>query len=287
MVVVNKTLWIASGSPRAGGPGTLLRVDASSGRVQRALPLAGDPWSVRFGFGSLWLTGVGGGFDGAVMRIDPRSGEVLSVIRGPRRFGGRLTTTSDAVWVGGNDDRKTLARTVFKIDPSRNAVTRSVQLKATTVVALAGEGRSLWATGWGAVVKLSSSGRVLFQQRIDGVGWSIAPAPGGVWVARPFLGTSRSNQAFPAHQLLRVRTEEPRGPAIVELTAQPAGVVVAGGAAWVVGGFSSAGPREVLRTDGSGATTGVAVRGTPGLIAASPDGVWVAGQDPSELSKIC
>jgi hypothetical protein len=255
--------------------------------VQRVFRLAGDPWSIKFGFGSLWMTGDGGGFGGAVMRIDPRSGRVVSVIRARRRFGGRLATTSDGVWVAGIDDRKTLARTVFKIDPSRNAVSRRVQLKATTVVALVGEGPSLWVSGWGAVVKLSSAGRVLFQQRMDGVGWSIAPSPGGVWIARPFFGTSRSRQAFPARQLLRIQTQAPHGPAVVELSAQPAGVAVAGGAAWVAGGFSDAGAREVLRIDASGATTHVALRGIAGLIAAAPDGVWVAGHRPSELSKIC
>lgn len=287
MVVADKTLWIASGSRRVGGHGRLLRVNLSSGRVERSFSLAGDPWSLRFGFGSLWMTGNGGGFDGAVMRIDPRSGRVASVVRGKRRFGGRLAITSDAVWVGGLDDRKTLARTVFKIDPSRNAVTQSVQLKATTVVALVGAGRSLWVTGWGAVVKLSSSGRVLFQRRMDGVGWSIALAPGGVWVARPFSGSSRSNQAFPARQLLRIRTVESRDPMIIELATQPAGVVVARGAAWVLGNFLDAGRREVLRTDGLGAVTTVTVHGIPGLIAAASDSVWVAERDPNELSKIC
>ena len=101
MVVVNKTLWIAIGSPRLGGRGKLLRADVRSGRVQRVFRLAGDPWSIKFGFGSLWMTGDGGGFGGAVMRIDPRSGGVVSVIRAHRRFGGRLATTSDGVWVAG------------------------------------------------------------------------------------------------------------------------------------------------------------------------------------------
>ena len=287
MVVAGKTLWIASGSARAGGHGRLLRVSLSSGRVERSFALAGDPWSLRFGFGSLWMTGDGGGFDGAVMRIDPRSGRVMSVIRANRRFGGRLAITSDAVWVAGLDDRKTLARTVFKIDPKRNAVTRSVQLDATTVIALAGSGRSLWVTGWGAVVKLSSSGRVRFQRRMDGAGWSIAVAAGGVWVARPFAGSSRSNQRFPARQLLRIRTAESRDPMIVELATQPAGVVAARGAAWVLGNFLDAGRREVLRSDASGAVTSVTVPGIPGLIAAASDSVWVAERDPNELSKIC
>jgi hypothetical protein len=292
MIVANKTIWIASGTGAIGGPGKLFRVDASSGRVQRVFRLAGNPWSIAYGFGSLWMTGHGGGFDGAVIRIDPRSGRVANVIRGPRRFGSALAITSDGVWIGGGDifpqghPENTVARWVFKIDPGRDLVTRSVRLQATTVIALAGEGRSLWATGWGAVVKLSPSGRVLFQRRMDGAGWSIAPAPGGSWVARPFFGTRSSRQAFRARQLLRVRTSE-RRPTIVALAGQPGPVSYARGAAWTVVGDWLGSQRAVVRVDGSGTTTEVETRGVPGLIAASRDAVWVAAQDPDELSKIC
>jgi hypothetical protein len=53
MIVANKTIWIASGTRAIGGPGKLFRVDASSGRVQRIFRLAGNPWSIAYGFGSL------------------------------------------------------------------------------------------------------------------------------------------------------------------------------------------------------------------------------------------
>lgn len=292
MVVVNQTVWLTTSSPRPHGHGRLLRVDATSGRV-RTFRLAGNPWSIAYGFGSLWITGEGGGFDGAVIRIDPRSGRVLRVIRGPKRFGSALGVTSNGVWIGGGDivpfrhPNDTVARWVFKIDPRRNAVTRSVRLSAATVIALAGDGPSLWATGWGAVVKLSPSGRVRSQRRMDGAGWSIAPAPGGVWVARPFFGTRSSRQAFPARQLVRVRTSA-RRPTVVALGGQPADVAVAGGAAWAVAGDWRGGGRlDVVRVDESGAATIVPVRGMPGMIAAARNAVWLAAQQPNELSKIC
>jgi hypothetical protein len=260
--------------------------------VRRVFRLSGDPWSIAYGFGSLWLTGDGAAFDEGVVRIDPRSGRVVSTIRGPRRFGSAMAITSDGVWIGGADivpqrrPAETLARWIFKIDPRRNAVTRSVRLEATTVIALAGDGRSLWATGWGAVVKLSGEGRVLLQRRIDGAGWWIAPAPGGPWVARPFFGTRSSRQAFRARQLLRFWTSQ-RRPSIVELAGQPGDLAVAAGAAWTVVGDWKAAKRELVRVDEAGATSSVATRGIPGLLAASRNAVWVASQNPNELSKVC
>jgi hypothetical protein len=292
MVVVGSTVWLASGGSRIGQPGRLFQVDGTSGRVQRVVRLTVDPWSIAFGFGSLWLTGDGGGFDGAVVRLDPRSGRIVSVIRGPRRFGSALAVTSDGVWIGGGDvfpegkPEETVARWVFKIDPTRNAVTRSVRLAATTVVDLAGEGRFLWATGWGAVVKLSPAGRVLFQQRMDGAGWAIAPVPGGAWVTRPFFGTRSSRQAFPARELLRVRTSRPRLTAIA-LTGQPGPLAVAGGAAWTVVGDWKGSRRELVRIDDRGATTAVPLDGLPGLLAASRNAVWAVQQQPDAVSKIC
>jgi hypothetical protein len=55
------------------------------------------------------------------------------------------------------------------------------------VIDLAGEGRSLWATGSGAVVKLSTSGRRLFRLRFRRSGWAIAVAPEASRVGQPFF----------------------------------------------------------------------------------------------------
>jgi len=52
-------------------------------------------------------------------------------------------------------------------------------VKGTTVVALAAQGRTVWASGWESIVKLSPSGRVA----LASVPGAIAPAADGVWVA--------------------------------------------------------------------------------------------------------
>jgi hypothetical protein len=288
-LLVNKTLWVTIQSGSPAGHGKLARVDAESGRVQRVDPLTVDPMRLTYGFGSLWVTG-----EGVVLRIDPRSGRVVKVIRGRRLFGPALAATSDAVWVGGADiyakghDDETLMRWMYKIDPLRNAVVRQVHLAPTTVLDLVGDGRSVWATGWGALVKLSASGRLLFQQRFGGSGWSMAVGPDAVWVAQPFFGTRDPRSQRPARRLLRFATSGPRRVTVVELAAPPGDVSVAGHIVWVGSAVWATG--ELARIDETQTTptaTGVAGGVAAARIEAFPGGVWVAERNRNELSKIC
>jgi hypothetical protein len=292
LLLTRKTLWVAVRSSRPGGRGRLVRVDARSGRVQRILRLDVDPYRLAYGFGSLWITGETSArrYQGALLRVDPRSGHVVQVIRGPRLFGAAVATTADAVWVGGADiyaqgqGDKTVARFVFKIDPERNAVVRQVHLTPTTVIDLIGDGRSLWATGWGAVVKLSTTGRLLFQQRFGGSGWALALAPGAVWVAQPFFGNRRNPQEQrPARRLVRLMTSGLPRVTVVELDGPPGDVSAAEGAVWVGAG-------GLVRIDGTRTAptlTKVAPGVVPNRIEAFPGGAWVAELDTNELSKIC
>ena len=82
----------------------LVALDARTGRVQRTFRLPVDPDRLVAGFGSLWITGEGVDrrYRG-VIRLDPRSGRVLSVIHGAKQLGTALATTRSAVWVGGPD----------------------------------------------------------------------------------------------------------------------------------------------------------------------------------------
>jgi hypothetical protein len=226
-----------------------------------------------------------------VLRLDPRSGRILNVIRGPRTFGSALAATADGIWVGGADiyaqgrSDETLARWIYKIDPARNAVVRSVHLTPTTVIGLVADGRSLWATGWGGVVKLSASGRVLAQQRFDGSGWSLALTPGAIWVAQPFFGNRRRpREQRPASRLLRVTTSKPQRLTVVELDDPPGDVAAAGALVWV-------GARDGLaRSEGTRTPltfTKIAVDVVPNRIEAFPGGAWVGELHRPQLIKVC
>jgi hypothetical protein len=284
------TLWVAIGGSRPGRPGRLVRLDARSGRVLRTFRLPVDPSRVALGFGSLWITGEAIGERGGLLRVDPRTGNVVRNIHGPRNFGTALATTSDAVWVGGADSfpagrpEETLARWIFKIDPRRNAVVRRVRLAPTTVITLLGEGSSLWATGWGAVVKVSTSGKLLLQRRFDGSGWALTRAADALWIAKPFAGTRASRQRFPARQLLRITTSPPHRLTVLELDSQPGAISAAAGFVWM-----TAAP-GVVRIDGTRTPptlTGVALPGESRGVRASPEAVWVTQHNPNAVSKIC
>jgi hypothetical protein len=178
----------------------VVRVDPESGLIQDSFPIPVDPYRLAFGVGSLWITGQtrreNREYQGAVLRVHPHSGRLMSVVRGPRLFGAAIATTSAGVWAGGADiypegqAHKAGVYWIYKIDPRRNAVVRSIHLNPTSVIDLLGEGRYLWATGWGAVVKLSELGRLLFQQRFDGSGWSLGLTQGQSGSPSPSSGTA-------------------------------------------------------------------------------------------------
>jgi hypothetical protein len=278
-------LWVTLRKP--GGRARVVRVSAQSGRVERSFPLEGVPARLAYGFGSLWIPEeIRGEPGGTLVRLHPRSGRVLARIRAPapRLFGATLAFAPNAVWIGGADTRLDTS-SVFVIDPKRNAVVRRLRVKGTTVVALAAQGRTVWASGWESIVKLSPNGRVLFRQPIGGVAFSIAPAPDGVWGAQQLFGHKYGKPQPRARRLVRVSTR-PRRLVVVQLDATPGVVVSAAGAAWVVF-FPDQRRRAVLRVVGTSPPEEVPLASVPGAIAPAPDGVWVASRNPGALSKIC
>ena len=287
-LLINGTLWITFQSASATGHGRLARIDAVSGRL-RSFPVPVDISRLAYGFGSVWITG-----DGKVVRVDAASGRVMSVIRGPRMFGPAIAATSDGVWVGGADiyasgqADKTLMHWIYKIDPRRNTVVRQVYLRPTTALDFAGDGGSLWVSGWGGVVKVSRSGRLLFQQRFDGVGWSLARTPDAVWVTQAFSGNRRGAPQRPLQRLLRIATLGPRKVTTIELGVQPGDVSAAAGIVWV-GPFIgiNAGLARVDGTQTPPAVTGMATRLIPTRIAAFPGGAWVSERGTHAVSEIC
>ena len=258
--------------------------------MRRRLRLPFNPYQLAYGFGSLWVTGDSDrpAYRG-LLRIDARSGHVVAAIRGKRLLGSKLAATSDAVWINGadvygKDPDEAGVRYVYKVDPRRNAIVRTVRLPRTTVVDLLAEGRSLWAAGWYGVVKLSSSGRVLFQQPFDGSGWSVAVTPGVVWVAQPLFGNRRDRSTQrPARRLLRIATTGPRQVTVIELGGQPGGVSAAAGTVWVAaeGGLARIDARRLPLT-----LTSVPTGGGLTYHEAFAGGVWAGSRD-GRIVKIC
>jgi hypothetical protein len=292
MLLSKGTLWVAIEPARWGRPGRLLALDPSSGRIRRTLRLPVSPMRFVIGFGSVWLTGAGGGgrYSG-VLRLDPRSGRVLRVIRGTHPLGSALAATRRAIWVAGADTfrkghpEKSGVYFVYKIDPRRDAVVLRVRLHST-VIDLVGDGAALWATGWIAVPKLSEAGRVLFRQAIAGSGWSIARAGEGIWVTHTFNGSRRDRNPPPARELYRIRENMRPHLTRIPLEESPWEVSAAGGVAWVAAGRSA---HEVLWLNDTRtpSPTAVPVSGIVRGIQAAAKGAWVAQLEPNQLSRIC
>jgi hypothetical protein len=289
-----QTLWVAINGARAGQPGLLVRLDARTGRVQARFRLPIDPLRLAEGFGSLWVTGQGGDrrYRG-VLRLDPRSGRLLSVVRASKTLGAALATTANAVWVGGGDvyprghEEKSGVYYVYKIDPYRNAVVRRFRLRST-VIDLVGARESLWTTGWYAVAKLSESGQLLYQQRITGSAWSITPARDGVWAAHTFYGSRKVIGIPPAaRELLRIRDAAEPHLAVLNLDASPWLVSAAAGVVWMALDEYSHGVQRVRDARIPANPTAVAVPGLVRGVQSTPDGAWVVLREPNQLAKIC
>jgi hypothetical protein len=282
------SLWLSVQNPSATGHASLARIDPGSGQM-RLFPLPVNSSRLAYGFGSVWITG-----DGKVVRLSARSGRVVRVIRGRRMFGPAIAVTADGVWVGGADiypegqGDKTLMHWMYKIDPRRNIVVREVYLAGTTSLDFAAEGKSLWVSGWGGLVKISPSGRVVSQQRFDGVGWSVTRTPGAVWVTRPFSGNRRGTPQKPAHQLLKVATSGQQRVTRIDLDTQPGDVSAAAGTVWI-GPFVgvNAGLARVDALHQSPALTRVAADLIPTRLAAFDGGVWASERDTRLVSEIC
>jgi hypothetical protein len=293
LLLKRNDLWVAIAARTASGRGALARVDSRSGRVERVFRLPIDPYQLAVGFGSLWVTGATNDMRyRGVLRVDPESGRVVRVIRGPRALGSKLAATSSAVWVGGADiypnghSERAGVRFVYEIDPRRGAVVRRVRLPGqATVIALLGAGRTLWSVGWWGVVHLSASGRVLFQRPIDGSGWSLALTPGVVWVAQPWFGERPvRRQDRPARRLLRIPVAAPSRATVVELQTQPGGGSAAAGVVWV---GANAGLARLDAAQLPPALAPVPVDVRPNYHAAFPGGVWVSELHRNRVSKIC
>jgi hypothetical protein len=293
LLLTGRTLWVAIAARRPGGRGKLARVDARSGRVERTFRLPVNPYRIAYGFGSLWLTGEARAatrrYAGGVLRLDPRTGRILRVIHGPILLGSAIAATPDGIWVGGGDvypeghpDRSGV-RFVFKIDPRRNAVTQRIRLRTTTVIDLLAEGRALWATGWGAVVKLSPRGRVLYQRRFYGSGWSLALSENAVWVAQPFSGNRFPRTQRPVRRLLQA-TIRPPHLAVTELDVPPGLLDAAGDIVWMTG------PGGLVRIPASRRPVTlqrIPVTALPDHVAAFDGGVWGSVHHTHRLVEIC
>lgn len=107
---------------------TVVRLDASTGKVEARIPVSGGPTKVTSGEGGVWVTTTGG--HSAVWRIDPENNETVAVIPVPPKAR-RVATGGGYVWVTSGRGEEEDARrpgVLSKIDPTTNELVASVEL---------------------------------------------------------------------------------------------------------------------------------------------------------------
>ncbi len=107
-----------------GHSGTLVEVDARSGRILNQIRVGDDSAVVHVAFGAVWVTSSG---KGKVYRVDPVRHKVTAIIDVPA--GPRFTTVGEgAIWVLSQSDGS-----VSRIDPATNKVIANIAAKVPGV----------------------------------------------------------------------------------------------------------------------------------------------------------
>jgi len=143
--------------------------------VTRRIAVGGHPVALATGAGAVWAAAED---SGAVVRIDPGSGDVLEAIavgNGPSA----LAMGFGAVWAANRQDG-----TVSRIDPATGRVTDTLPA-GRAPVALVAAGGALWvADAAGTVLRLDPDSRTITESvRTDSTPAALAAVDGAVWVA--------------------------------------------------------------------------------------------------------
>ncbi len=177
-------------------PGSVVRVDPTTGKVVARIRVGAGPLAVADGFGSVWVSN---GFDGTITRIDPTTNKVLATIPvGP--FPYQMARVAGYLWVS----TPTYA---VRLDPAVNAVDLRTKLPLPPnasapdqpgPLGLAGDERGVWvSTAVGTVVRIRpDTGKVVAVLRMmpDNVSYPGMVVLDGdhVWVSiAPATGPSR------------------------------------------------------------------------------------------------
>jgi virginiamycin B lyase len=257
---------------------------ASDDRLVATVDLGGGPDMPTEAFGSLWVLTVDGPIMGddvppSVQRIDPATNEIIAIVELPGRLCQGIGVSPEAIWACGPDG-------LVRIDPATNAVVAEVPMDAPLGVSrLAYGAGSVWAfststVGPDTVVRVDPATNAITSTiPLGHLAGTMAFGLDALWVTSP---TSDA--------LLRIdpatNEVEPWSTAV-----EGAGQVAVGeDAVWVSlygehGAQAPEGAPTIVRIDPASGEVTAEVDAGAGLedsngIVASPDGIWVRGNDP-------
>lgn len=236
----------------------------SGGAVEAEIDLPAGAYPASAGHGALWI---GNERSGEVMRLDPKSNEIVGTIEvNPSASGYNLWPVADEAWVWSSGVRD---QTLVRIDPETNAIDARFGVQAVPY-RIASSGSEVWFTNFdgGEVVRVSAAtGEV--QARIDLPSASgIVIRPDGVWVAQ--YRYARLVRIDPATNT--VNDEYPIFRDATDLVAHGADIWIVGNNGRLLERFDTANRTVAARTDAM--TALVIVDGVPW--AAHPAGTLVS-----------
>ena len=247
---------------------TLSRIDRSSGEVVANPSIGGAPTGVAFGGGAIWVTtgfGLATGGGGAVVRFNARlaerEGQPIEVGNGAAA----ITFGENALWVA-----DAIGEEILEIDPSTNAIVRSIPLGLAPDAIAVGAG-SVWvgSTLDRTVWRIDPvTGAVKARIRLTASPSAIAIGENAVWVASQTGDT-----------LTRIDPVTDGAIETLPVGDAPRGLAVGPDSVWVALGLAG----TVLRIDeASGALLQTfAVDGAPtGVVVDEEGGAWVTVEAP-------
>jgi YVTN family beta-propeller protein len=131
-------------------PGSVVRIDATSGQTVATIPVGTDPWDIATSPGAVWVTNY---VDGTVIRIDPATNQVVATVTPlgsiiAKALGitpglGGIAYDFGSVWAASSWDGK-----ISRIDPATNKVTATIATVGDAGGVTTGSG-AVWVTNWG------------------------------------------------------------------------------------------------------------------------------------------
>ena len=166
-------------------PGSLLRLDPTTGSVVATVAIGRGAFDVAFGHGAIWVANY---VDGSIQRIDPATNQVVTTIAvlGPTG----VVADATAMWVVGS------LGTVTRIDPLTNMVGTTISTQPTGGSITAGGG-SIWVShpgtegsADGSVSRIDPTvNTVTANIPVGDLPYELAVAGGSVWVGLNKTGT--------------------------------------------------------------------------------------------------
>jgi streptogramin lyase len=197
-------------------------VDPAANSVSRRIALDGDPVGVAVGGGFLWAASFS---DDRVWRVDPTSGEVLSVehVSDVHEF---IGYSEGRVWVGSEDG------TVAQLDSGTGAVSKRLSV---------GDGGDVDYLGFSPGSVWVSAYRTAFLWRIDAATGTVAQR---VLIGRGAQGVQDDGRRiwvamYKANQVLEVNRATGKIEKRITVAREPRGVTLALGRAWTANSGSN------------------------------------------------